>query len=279
MKLNTVVASLAAISCGLAITLVSCNGDNDLNAPTNPSRGGKAPEVLSDNCNATKALNRCAMGSAVLEYNQEFGDLTATNLNDLRSGISSVFAPTRNWQQAVDADIPEQDGQQITAVAYNQGNVESDLRVGRGSNPSLLQLTPTFLAGDGIYNVEVYNQGQLVATQPNVPPTSPPTAAARGKFWRWVKFHVRFGPASLQRQKGNSLSAKGETGACEWVVSDDLGPSTSITLPDGRVVQGNEIRFTEVVDGSGRYPYHTTDRIDVLTNIGTYTVLAEYAGS
>ncbi|HVZ37712.1 MAG TPA: hypothetical protein VHI13_00395 [Candidatus Kapabacteria bacterium] len=70
--------------------------------------------------------------------------------------------------------------------------------------------------------------------------------------------------------------AADQAGACDWVISNDRGSGTTIQLPDKQVVEGNEIRFVEVVDGDGCYPYHGTDQIDVIGNIDSYNILAEY---
>lgn len=283
MRINVATAMLTtALSLGLGFTIMSCNnGVGD--APTTPTHSVKSPQALGGACNATISSSRCGLGLAALAYDGQTGSVTVSNSNDLSSGVSSTFAPAHIWQQAVDLSMPEEAGKQVTASAYDAGQLQSTLDITRPQqDPGSYDITPTFQAGVGTYNIEVYDNGRLVASQPGVTPGSGPTAAARCGFWRWVKFHVHLGPTKqATHQKGaqvNSVTVA-DAGACEWVLSNDLGAGTSITLPDGTVAQGNEIRFIESVDGGERYPYHSTDRVDVVTNIGSYTVLSEFVGA
>lgn len=278
MKTKVLATALASLSCGLAITIVSCNNNGGIaDAPNNPTHGGKSSQVLSGNCDATLAVNRCGTGAAQPNYDVETGSLTVNGMNRLSDGLSSTFAPAHTWQQAVDATIPEEGGKQLSAIAYNAGAMESRLDIAR-DQPDITQLgiRPQFLAGDGNFTIEVYNDGQRVASTPVLNPGSGPTVAAMGRFWTWVKFHVHVGPRAMVAPVGGGDD---QSGACEWVLTNDRGPAAMFTLPDGQQARGNEIRFREDVDGSGRYPYHSTDQIDVTGNIGSYTVISESAGS
>src|SRR4051812_33596950 len=157
MNMKLLTTSLLAFGCGLAMTIVSCNGDKDgiADAPNQPTRGQDAVHVLTNNCNSTIGADRCASGAATTSYDQLTGILSVSNSNDLASGVRSTFAAAHDGQVDVTTQIPQSATQQFSTVAYD-ANIEQG-RVDLGQDPndaSRSTLTPAFKAGNGTYRVE-----------------------------------------------------------------------------------------------------------------------------
>ncbi|MBS1912937.1 MAG: hypothetical protein JST22_13205 [Bacteroidetes bacterium] len=282
MNIRLLTASLAVVTCGLAITIISCNGDgaNVPNAPTQPTHGGKSEHVLGANCSSTLGADRCGAGTAATTYDQETGVLSVTGSNDLASGLKSTFGAAHDGHLDVKTQAPAGPGQQLAAVAYDGLIEQGRIEVGQDlTNPQRSTLRPTFNAGDGIYKINVLSGGTVVGTQENVPVGSTTYAFFSVTITiriGWVVITVKFGE---QQQKGTHANAVNvDAGACEWILGQNGGPAYDFTLPNGQVVHGDEIRFTEQVDGSGRYPYHSVSRLDLLSNMGSFDVLSEQIG-
>lgn len=281
MNVKLLTTSLLAMGCGLAITIVSCNGDKDgvADAPSQPTRGQGTTHVLTNNCNSTLGVDRCATGMASATYDQVTGKLSVTNSTDLQSGLKSTFGPVHDGQVVVDAQLPHAASDQFTVVAHN-GEIEEgriELTAAPNAN-SQSALKPIFNAGDGTYSIEVYNDGQQVATQASVQAGSTTTVAYSifSRWWRWI---IKIVNSLAEQQKGVHMEGTVQAGACVWIVGNSIENASTIILPNGVQVQGDEIHFVEDVDGSGRYPYHSVDRLDVLSNMGTFDVLSEQVGN
>lgn len=282
MKTKFLALSLAVLSVGAAATVISCSGDdaNIADAPRNPTRGGRTPGLLSADCNSTLAVDRCGDGGAELSYKSD-GVLSVSNLNAEADALISNFDKGHVWK--TNAQIGHISNPSLSFTAYDGTSRQSTLYTTvTAENPQVQNIKPVFYAGDGIYNVEVYSRRELVATQNNLSLDSPPVQVDR-IIWIWwweLLFLIEDLFFSQQRGKAGSFTSGDQSvaGACKWVVSNYPGPSSKIRLPDGTIVEGDEIRFTEVVEGDGRYPYHSVDRIETRGNVGEYTVFSEYAG-
>lgn len=285
MNIKKMTTLLVLLGCGLATTIISCNGDGVADTPSVPTHGVKTPHLQADGCNSTLAIDRCAVGAASAEYNPETGALSVTNSNDLLSGVKSSFLDAYSWHNQISSKLPASPGEQISAVAYNNDARQARLDVSQDQlDNSRTSISPTFDAGSGKYRVEVYNDGAKIATQENVLPGSTTYAKIIIDVWiHWgfqvIHVHIEIG---AQQNKGAHVNATNElvdAGACEWVVGGPSENAVEVTLPDGTIANGDEIRFIEEVDGATRYPYQSVNRIDVLSNVGSFDVLGESAAN
>jgi len=280
MKMKLLAASLAAISCAFAMTIVSCNSDDSVaDVPSQPTHDDRGAQILGGPCQGILPVLRCDLGTATNSFDQMTGVFSVTGSNNLTSGTKSTFPASHNWHQRIASSAPQGAAQMLSAVAYDNGIRQARLDITQDiANPAQTILTPTFDAGNGTYQVEVLNNGQQVGIQTGVPPGSFAKVTITITFetwWGFVTISVTIGNTHQKGASPNAIAT--EAGACAWVFGGSGEATTQYTLPNGMIVLGDEIRFIEEVDGSGRYPYHSVNRIDVLSNLGTYDIRSETA--
>lgn len=284
--------ALTTVCCGLTITMVSCSSDKDgiANAPAQPSHGQKSPHVLAPVCNSLLAVDRCPLGTATLSYDVDAGVLAASNLNDTRTGVTSTFLDAHNWHQEVRTAVPSAAGEQYSLVSYHDDVRQSrlDMTADPTDNTATL-LNPTFDGGSGVYTVRVYNDGDVVAEQKGVQPGSTTAAYVIIIIIRDQNFKVvavivihngqEKAGAHIQTDPTAEPGSPEEAGACVWGIGGPSHDAIDFRLPDGTLAHGDEVRFIEEVDGSGRYPYHASNRVDVLSNLGTLDLISVSAAN
>ncbi len=279
MNTRLMTAVLLALGCGLAASVISCGDDSTVtDAPGNSSRSGRSPGLLAGNCNTTLAVNRCGIGNAGLSYNENAGELLASNLNSKDDGVSSTFDKAHHWEQRIQATLSQD--KYLVYTAFEDGAKESEFTIASiDENPDDYTLSPVFYAGSGNYTAEVYERGTVVASQSGLNPTLPSTVIKKPMTWaERMAFLASTRRRQQQRGKGTSFTAGDDTyGACEWAVLSSRGNKIEVILPDGTITSGDEIRFIEEFDEDGRYPYNTVSRIDMRSNIGDYLIQTEYA--
>ena len=172
-----------ALVCATAmsISISSCDSNN---TPTTPgSNGGvdrgKGPQTLGNDTRTLVEITEAPVGGVTFSYNED-GDLKVAGLNGAAgNAVSCAFAkPINVWHAAVDAKFTEAAGSLTIDARDDAGNVETAVTIQSSPDGSSYVTYPTFTShpdgGAPLYDVYVYNNGQLVGSQLSVAATQAP---------------------------------------------------------------------------------------------------------
>jgi|GEM_PF-2382964 len=283
MTTKSIGALLATVACGATLALAAC--DNRSTAPESglqPATGGsKSPAVLTDCANIFTDIENCAIGTAHLAADAALGTVVVTGFDaEGNNGVSGSFPDAAEWSQSANTDFGTHSGAGLHFAAISDGQAVSRLHIVR-AGATTLNFTPVFTAGDGgssYYHVHVYSDGVLRGGLEHISPTTTiPVVNIVGsgdddrdggdrptRKFKSVRSH--------QRGSGPQWQSPG---ACEWSqMATRPGAKFSVRLPNGRVVDGDEVLFTEEV-AEGQAVYNDFQRIDMTGNVASYTITDE----
>lgn len=212
----------------------------------------------------------CSLGIARLRVSSTGDTLTVSNLSAAgKDGVAislpeaTSFTPTGTYANsaASSTQIATANGAGVTISTMKAANTD------RGTFYSA-----TFSGGSesSTYSAIFFRNGQEVARIAGIPngQVGVPPVAARGRIWRWIRFHVRIVPAVF-------ATATDVSGACSWEQSFDPSAPASVTLGNGQAIELDNLELREDVPVGGSYPYTSFDRVDYTADGGTFTLTGE----
>lgn len=283
MTTNTIGAALAMVACGALLSIAGCESGNTApeNSPHTGAGGSKSPTLLSTCANIFTGVENCTIGTTDLVGDPAAGTVVVTGFAaDGNGGVSGSFANAVDWSQTFTMDIGTRTGTYVHYTAISDGQAVGELHIAR-LDATRSQFNPTFTAADGGssgFHVHVFNNGALVGGENDVDPQTPVFIVGSGDDDRdggdKKSKPVRIRTFSNARTTNPNHSWE-SLGACEWTQRiTDAGVTVSVRLPNGNVLVGDEVRFTEKV-AAGQAVYNNFERIDMTGNLESYSIQAE----
>jgi hypothetical protein len=234
-------AVVVAVSQGAAVAVLSAAGSVMFDGLPHTSLGG----ALLRPDPARETLE-------VLPFDPDGGDGVKIALPEAKSWSARLSAAGSDGAPlSVDLDAIA-DGRRISTLAMRQ-------------NGSQFGLSAAFTGGiRPTYSVHVYTNGRLVGSMGGVQPGNGGLLVPA----EWCELFPDIFSCGLTADFHNSANSE-----CEWRLV--FGTSMPITLPNGVVVTGNELRLVEEVNPAGHYPYLTFDAIAIRSNTRLLTLFSE----
>ncbi|MEM8932803.1 MAG: hypothetical protein AAGE94_16585, partial [Acidobacteriota bacterium] len=186
-------------------------------------------------------------------------------------GVRSTFDPTTLWH--ADVTFPESEVEHTTLSSISGGESTSRLVFEPEGEAHRVSATFTGSSATPTYSVMVYDDGVLQAAAGGLyGGEGEPGAFRTGPN----KIRIVIGSVVVwdsNRRRRNRFSIA-PPGGCNWGVSYDQ--AVSVQMPDGSMVQGDEILFAEDVDGPGHYPYLGFEAIETVTSVSSFTIRGEF---
>ena len=193
-------------------------------------------------CLMFDGLQHCPVGGATLAINQ--GELVVTGTGS-SSGVSIATPGATAWHGESQVAMPDTVGATMQASSISHDLVTSQTDATRTANGSRLTAAFTASSGTPTFTVQVYRNGQLQGSMGKQP--SGTSGVVLGWVLRWPTTVPDFDVVA--------------GGQCVWTYRAVASTALDVTLPDGRKLVGDEIRFAEDVNPQGAYPYLTFDRL------------------
>ncbi len=283
MTTQTIGVLLAAMACGVTLAIAGCDGRSIApeSRPQSIAGGSKSPTVLTECASIFTGIEHCSIGTADLAADAAAGTVVIRDFDaDGGNGVSSFFPDAAEWSQSARTDFGTRAGARLHFAAISDEQAVSTLDIVR-TGATTLQFTPVFTAGDGgssRFHVHVFNDGVLRGGAEHINPnTTIPIVGivGSGDDDRDGGDRPRRKFKSVRSQHRGSGYQWQSTGACEWSqLVMRPGAKFSVRLPNGTVLDGDEVLFTEEV-AEGHTAYTDFQRIDVTGNIVSYTIADE----
>jgi hypothetical protein len=277
MKQKALGILLVTLGCGAGVAFMSCdNSTTNPGAPTSSRDNGKGVRVLTDCLNVFPGIENCSLGGAEIEA--DGSTVVATGMNGLADGVSGSFGDAAAWSQDIAVDFGPGTGS-LRYSASSEGQILGQLNIDRLADGKL-STTALYSGEEGApsaYSVYVFNNNAMVASQTGIPggPDGGPT------IFNGIISHAGFGNVGPQ-YPGPVLPGPDEPphpwpdGACVWTLN--TSSSFIVNLPDGTIVNGDEIAFVEDVT-PGHAVYSHFQRVDVQGQMSSYTIYGESSTS
>lgn len=243
--------------------------------------------AAAQGCVPFKDIDHCPVGGALLGMAPDGSGLEVSYLGqEGNDGVSSRFAGATQWDARIEFTNPSTEPSSVTLTARANGEATSRATVRPVEGGYLMQAAFTGASGASTYSALIYNDGVLqgavggirsagsggqgapsVAAPPAFQSTTAQVAVyVDGMYWgeldldrNWWWWGFGFGIMS--------------NGGCTWGIQ--MAAAREIALPDGNIVEGDEIRLIEEVRGGGHYPYVTFDSIQVTSSVESFKVTSE----
>jgi len=259
---------ITVCAAATSISIASCDSNSNPATPGSgiANNGGKGPQVLSDPCAASIGSLQCPVGEATISYNEN-GDLAIGNFNGERSGYDAQFAaPINVWHAAVNAVFPSSGDGFISYEARSEDQ-KPQARIDINQQGTEYTIRPTFTSppdgGKSMYDVQIHDaNGYLVAVEEGIDITKP----------------IYFTPACTLKLQTVSWNVYSVNNQCIWRVLTNPCCNVQWQLPDGRLVNGNQITLTERNE-KGFYVYLQTSSIATRGNLPSYSISSASAAA
>lgn len=231
-----------------------------------------AGPLAAQDCLSSQGVEHCPVGDATLHATAD--GLTVQNHGG-SSGVSSRFSPTILW--SADMEVPQGEVEHTEMASISGGEATSHLYFTPEGDGQLIRPTFTGNSSNPTYSLLVYRDGVLQASAGGIyagDGLSNSTTTSPRKI-RVVVFGVVVWDSHRRRNRFSIAP----TGGCIWAVSFDQ--AVGIQMPNGDMVQGDEVVFAEEVDGPGHYPYLGFEAIETRSSVSGFSVsneLVEGAG-
>ena len=277
MKRTSLGILIAAMSCGAAATFMSCDSSSsNPGAPPSSRDNGKGVRTLNDNClSVFTGIENCSIGNGSLQ--SEGSSITVTGLGGIGDGVSGSFEDAEAWSQDISVNFGAAGNEgSLRYSASSDGQILGRLDIARQGDGSFAAtaLYSGEEGGPSAYSVHVFNNGALVGGQNGIPGSGGGPTIFNG-----IIAHAGFGSVSndgpyypIPYDPAPDDPNPWEEGACEWTLESASG--LSVTLPNGTVLTGDKIAFTEQVT-PGHTVYSHFQRVDVEGQMSSYTILGE----
>jgi hypothetical protein len=202
---------------------------------------GEGAAVAAPACVSFMGLTHCpTTDSTTLQISN--GQLVATASNG--HGGVAITTNATEWRGESRVETSDALGVANRALSIANDVVTSTTDAVHAANG--LRLRATFTASaNPTFRADVYRDGQLQGSSSKI--ASGATGAVLGYKLDW--------PSTLPEFV---VSPGGE---CTWIYRTVDAKDLPITLPDGRKLTGDEVRFSEEVNPQGAYPYLTFNKI------------------
>jgi hypothetical protein len=221
-----------------------------------PSAGASAKCVDFD------GLRHCAVGGATLELTKQSSLIVHNAGGDIKAGLSIDVPDVRAWHGHTSIDFAGGANDVFKADSISDGVVTSRAQIKR--NGQRFQFTAAFTGSveNRAYRVDVLLNGAQQGVAENVPSGLDGGAATTGAY---IEYDMDVFDFIVQ-----------PNGACQWDMHFSTAGGHPITLPNGLVVMGDEIRMTEQVKPAGAYPYTTFDGLVFQGNFRALDFASEF---
>jgi hypothetical protein len=250
---------------GLAFTLLCSVTGCRIDESEEPSDElAQSAGVTPAACVSFAGNPHCSLGTARLRLS--LGGLTVSGMSSAgKDGVSislpdvTSFLPTGTYANSAATST-------MIATSVNEGVSTSTVKAVNTDLGTSYSATFTGSGQASTYSAILSRNGQEVARVGGIRngEVGIPPVLARGRIWRWIKFHVRIVPAFA------ALS-----GACSWEQSFDPSSPATVTLASGQTIEVDNLELLEEVSPGGGYPYLSFNRIDYTADGGTFTVTKE----
>ena len=222
------------------------------------SDNSAAPAALDEtDCTEFRGHKHCPLGDAKLDPRDD-SVLNVTGLNDPnKDGVAILLPQVTSFAPdgRIDAGAA---GSTVNASAYSAGRPVSTMGITRTGDAYAVSANFTGTIATGKYNVNLYNNNQLVVTIPHVPSgTQILFPYWRPSWWFWYCWCWWWYPPHFRVDPLN--------GACIWTIPLPEGEELRALNERGEPLMANRIELVEDVNGGGSYPYMAFDRIDYST--------------
>jgi hypothetical protein len=263
MRLKSIGLLSAAIACVTAISVSISSCDSNKGPVTPGSHGGvdqgKNPRVLNDLCKSSIGFTECGSGEASVDYDDD-GNASISNLSTSGSSVTYTFdQPGNLWHSAVNVSFPTTGGSLSYEAQDAAGNTQAKVDLKASGNG--YDVYPTFTssadAGTPQYDAYILNNGTVVGQQLSID----------------SKDVIRINPLCTLVVKTTGWNVFQLNSQCIWKLTFDPCCLIEFQLPDGTIVNGNQIKFVER-NSAGLYIYLQTSRIILSGSVATYTNVA-----
>jgi hypothetical protein len=267
------------MAAAFLISIMGC-GTNTAPPTDSAESGGKGSHVLSNEClSLFRGITHCPTGHAVVAKSDNLVSVTEMRVAD-EDGVESSFDAATSWTQSARIIFPDEHNGGVTFSALGDGTPVSTLRLEQSAGDAGYRVTPNFTSnpegeGGSDYLVQVFKDGAEI-TPGGV------TAQARqihiinwrtGEHW-WV-YPWQLDPDFWIVTDSDPHDPPIHVGACGWRLRS-IGDPFTITLDDGTQWEGDEVKFTEILDG-GASPYSGFTGMRVTGTALRYDIAAETA--
>ncbi|MEM8934539.1 MAG: hypothetical protein AAGE94_25320, partial [Acidobacteriota bacterium] len=224
--------------------------------------------LSAQSCQSFAGIDHCAVGGATLGLSAEgLVVQTASGVGD--DGVRSAFAPTTLWE--ADVIFPDDEVEHTVLSSISGGEVTSRLIFEPDGEGQRIRATFTGSSAVPTTSLLVYDGGVLQAAVGGLDASDgAPNALRHGPSKAIGNI---FGPKKRRPRRPVRFSIAAP-GGCNWGVS--FGETVDLQMPDGSIVQGDEVVFAEEVDGPGHYPYLGFEAIEIATSVSTFTILGDF---
>lgn len=224
-------------------------------------------------CVEFRGLQHCTLGSATLTLTEVGLELEGLDASG-DSGKIALFEATDSWSAAYDVkeegdygDEGEENdggGAALTVDFLSSGEAIGTGRIEDDGDGAVFSAGYTGGGESGSVSVLIFDHGVFVGGLGGIPGGSPAARSAGGAL-----------PSLIKEIRDEFYIAP--AGNCEltWLFDE----AQSFELPDGSILDGDEIRLVEEVAAGGRYPYLSFDAVAVRANFGSLVLTAEGVGS
>lgn len=228
--------------------------------------GIAAPVLAQSGCVAYEGLRHCPIGTASLSLEEDDTQLLVRLASSAGQDGVAVSTPDATFWTS-QAEVSPKPGF-FFATARAEGSVVSTTTLSRDADVAFAAtFTGGSTSGKVSYSALVYNGGRFVGGLGGVPSGS--TAA------RVLDFCDTESPHFVPEFCEVITSSFGQppTGECIWGYVFPL--AVPLTLADGRVLKGDEVRLVEEIDAGGSYPYLSFDGVTLQATGDSLRLLSE----
>lgn len=256
--------------CGLTFALLGNVTGCSSAEPEDTDKSAQAAGVTLAACVDFAGNAHCSLGNARLQVSPTDGTLTVSNLRAAgKDGVAislpevTSFIPTGTYANSAATST-------LIVNASSGGVTTSTVKAVNTDRGTSYSATFTGSGQASTYSAIFSRNGQEVARVAGIPngQVGTPPVAARGRIWRWIRFHVRIVPASI-------AATADVSGACSWEQSFDPNAPASVTLANGQAIEVDNLELREDVPVGGSYPYTSFERVDYTADGGTFTLNGE----
>ncbi len=249
------------LCCSIA-GFIACNEQES--TPSSPkagpvSGGSKGGHVLAGNCVDFSGSTICALGRGDVRLGAD--NVTVSNMvsDDGSDGASSSFSDATQWTQNGQLHVNAAGNNRITFSAVTGGETVSTFALSQQGATTHFDLTPHFtgaLNNASSYDIAIYNHGELVATEEDVPDGSNAMIVFNSVQ------DLLMAPAWLLKFYN----------ICKWqLIFDSAMP---VHTPGGHDVTGDQIDITEH-SHLGHYAYNYFQSVNEQGNASSYVITRE----
>lgn len=191
-------------------------------------------------CITFAGFEHCPVGGATIQL---AGDRLQVNNpgQAIGAGVSIDLPDVTSWTGGLAPQFAAGSTPIIQSSSLADGVVTSRSEIRKVGNRAVFKASFTGSATKRKYTAQLLDDGVLVGFVPNIPSDEPGGSASSTILVQMMLEGFVVAPA----------------GNCEWEYQ--YASNQTFTLPDGRVLAGDTLRFVEQVDPSGGYPYTTFD--------------------